>query len=107
MDDATLPTASGSTEDGSDKPAPKDMDFLLGLDMLKRHTCCIDLELQKLRFRLSPGQYLDTPFLHEKDLDESKGGTKGFDVAKANEEVEEARRKQEEEDGNGSSMQEG
>ena len=95
MDDSTLPTSSASGGD-ADKAAPKDMDFLLGLDMLKRHTCCIDLERGNLRFRLAPGQYMETPFLHEKDLDESKGGTKGFNVDKANEELEEAWRKQSE-----------
>merc|ERR1719215_138892 len=65
MDDATLPMADGD----KDKVAPKDMDFLLGLDMLKRHTCSIDLAQGKLKFRLSPGEYLETPFLHEKDMD--------------------------------------
>merc|ERR1711933_689777 len=56
--------------------------------MLKRHTCSIDLENQVLRFRLEPGKYMETPFLHEKDLDESKGGTKGFDAEKSNLELE-------------------
>ena len=72
---------------------------LLGLDMLKRHTCSIDLEKGHLKFRLAPGQYLETPFLHEKDLDESKGGTKGFNAEKANKEIMEAQRKFEEEGG--------
>jgi hypothetical protein len=31
--------------------------------------------------------------LHEKDLDESKGGTKGFDATRANRELEDAQRK--------------
>lgn len=75
MDD---PKASGGTE----------MPFLLGLDMMKRHTCCIDLEKGVLKFRLEPGKYLETPFLHEKDLNAAQGGTKGFDANKANEEVE-------------------
>lgn len=65
----------------------KNMDFLLGLDMLKRHTCHIDLENHCVKFRLAPGQYMEAPFLHEKDLDESKGGTRGFDAEKANEEL--------------------
>ena len=101
MDDATLPTAGPTSSGGDDKdaPKPKEMDFLLGLDMLKRHTCSIDLEQGKLKFRLAPGQYLETPFLHEKDLDESKGGTKGFNADKANEELMEAQRKYEEEGG--------
>lgn len=95
MDDATMPMAGGDGEQAKGK----DMDFLLGLDMLKRHTCCIDLEQGKLKFRLSPGQYLETPFLHEKDLDESKGGTKGFNAEKANEELLQAQQKFEKENG--------
>jgi DNA damage-inducible protein 1 len=65
----------------------KNMDFLLGLDMLKRHLCQIDLEHACLKFQLAPGKYMEAPFLHEKDLDESKGGTKGFDPNKANEKL--------------------
>lgn len=65
----------------------KNMDFLLGLDMLKRHLCHIDLEHHCLKFQLAPGKYMEAPFLHEKDLDESKGGTKGFDANKANEKL--------------------
>ena len=72
-----------------------DMGFLLGLDMLKRHLCQIDLEQQCLRFRLAPGKYMSTPFLHEKDLAEDKGGTKGFDLEKANQEFLEIERKRE------------
>lgn len=66
------------------------MDFLLGLDMLKRHRCKIDLESNNLVFTLAPGQYLKTPFLHEKDLSEAKGGTKGFDADAANAELQRA-----------------
>lgn len=94
MDDAALPSAGGRIKE--DGPKPKEMEFLLGLDMLKRHQCQIDLGSGQLKFRLSPGQYLETPFLHEKDLDESKGGTKGFDADKANKELEEAQIKYEE-----------
>ena len=93
MDDATMPMADGD----KDKAKPQDMDFLLGLDMLKRHTCTIDLAQGKLKFRLAPGEYLETPFLHEKDLDQSKGGTKGFDANKANEELRKAQEKYEKE----------
>lgn len=63
------------------------MGFLLGLDMMKRHLCVLDLQAGCLKFRLSGGKYLETPFLHEKDLDATKGGTKGFDAAKSNEEI--------------------
>jgi DNA damage-inducible protein 1 len=65
----------------------KNMDFLLGLDMLKRFSCNIDLEKGSLRFRLGPQEHMETPFLHEKDLDETKGGTLGFDAEKANQEL--------------------
>mmetsp|Transcript_22242 Transcript_22242/g.27193 ORF Transcript_22242/g.27193 Transcript_22242/m.27193 type:complete len:386 (+) Transcript_22242:166-1323(+) len=56
----------------------KNMEFLLGLDMLKRHRATIDLVEGVLRFQGASG-FVSTPFLHEKDLPESKGGTKGFD----------------------------
>lgn len=93
MDDATLPSA----ERGDPKAAKaKEMDFLLGLDMLKRHLCILDLERGCLKFRLEPGKYMETPFLYEKDLDESKGGTKGFDADRANRELEEAQQRYEE-----------
>lgn len=62
----------------------KEMPFLLGLDMMKRHQCQIDLEKGVLRFRIPPTQHLEVAFLHEKDLHESQGGTKGFDAALAN-----------------------
>jgi DNA damage-inducible protein 1 len=105
MDDMTLPSAGGGSTDKDGKPeTPKDMDFLLGLDMLKRHTCSIDLEQGKLKFRLAPGEYLETPFLHEKDLDESKGGTKGFNADKANQELENAQRKYDQEGGGNGDM---
>jgi DNA damage-inducible protein 1 len=103
MDDMTMPTA-GKSSDGSEA-APKDMDFLLGLDMLKRHLCSIDLEQGKLKFRLAPGQYLETPFLHEKDLDESKGGTKGFNAEKSNEELMELQRKRNDKEDDDGDMQ--
>lgn len=61
----------------------KNMEFLLGLDMLKRHRANIDLTNGKLVF-LTPSGTASTPFLHEKDLPSSKGGTKGFDVDLAN-----------------------
>ncbi|CAJ1930600.1 unnamed protein product [Cylindrotheca closterium] len=96
MDDATMPMAGGD----KDKAKPQDMDFLLGLDMLKRHTCSIDLTQGKLKFRLSPTEYLETPFLHEKDLDQSKGGTKGFDATKSNEELLKAQQKHDKDDSN-------
>ena len=97
MDDATLPRAGGAENDNEASAAkPKDMDLLLGLDMLKRFNCSIDLMESKLKFRLG-SSILETPFLHEKDLDESKGGTKGFDATKSNQELEDAQRKHREE----------
>jgi len=97
MDDATLPQAGGAKTDNEASAAkPKDMDLLLGLDMLKRFNCSIDLMESKLLFRLG-SSILETPFLHEKDLDESKGGTKGFDATKSNQELEDAQRKHREE----------
>ncbi len=100
MDDMSLPTSgmSGAGKGSGDAPKPKDMDFLLGLDMLKRHLCIMDLEKGCLRFRLEPGKYLETPFLHEKDLDESKGGTKGFNAERSNQELEDAQRRFEDEE---------
>lgn len=96
MDDATLPRAGGGNQGDAAAAAtdakPKDMDLLLGLDMLKRFNCCIDLQQGCLKFQLGSST-LETPFLHEKDLDESKGGTKGFDATKANQELEDAQRK--------------
>jgi len=98
MDNAALPVAGDSSQrmndDDNSPPSPQDMDFLLGLDMLKRFNCSIDLLEGKLKFRLG-SDTLETPFLHEKDLDSSKGGTKGFDAKKANQELIEAQRKYE------------
>eukprot|EP00533_Pseudo-nitzschia_delicatissima_P003864 CAMPEP_0116091874 /NCGR_PEP_ID=MMETSP0327-20121206/7738_1 /TAXON_ID=44447 /ORGANISM="Pseudo-nitzschia delicatissima, Strain B596" /LENGTH=449 /DNA_ID=CAMNT_0003583255 /DNA_START=99 /DNA_END=1448 /DNA_ORIENTATION=- len=94
MDDATLPRTGdrNSAETKDEQAKPKDMDLLLGLDMLKRFNCTIDLLEGCLKFKLG-GSTLETPFLHEKDLDESKGGTKGFDANKANQQLEDAQRK--------------
>jgi DNA damage-inducible protein 1 len=98
MDDSTLPVGGPQNDTEEDeKPKPKDMDFLLGLDMLKRFKCNIDLGLGKLKFRIGPDSFLETDFLHEKDLDVTKGGTKGFDATKANEELMAAQKKYEEE----------
>ena len=65
----------------------KNMEFLFGLDMLKRHRCKIDLENNRLVFSIEDGKEMSTPFLHEKDLDETKGGTKGFNADQANKEL--------------------
>lgn len=86
-----------------DAGSGSDMPFLFGLDMMKRHLCQIDLEKGVLKFRLGPEQYMETPFLHEKDLDEAQGGTKGFNADAANqkllEAMEESRKKRRAEDG--------
>lgn len=82
--------ASNHNEGQQGKPEAatgRDMPFLLGLDMMKRHTCQIDLEKGVLKFRIAPSQYMETPFLHEKDLDETQGGTKGFNALKANQDL--------------------
>lgn len=76
----------------------KNMDCLFGLDMLKRHRCCIDLGANALRFATVGGGTMEAPFLHEKDLPTSKGGTKGFDAARENAEVEARLEKMETED---------
>jgi hypothetical protein len=70
----------------------KNMEFLLGLDMLKRHRCKIDLEVNSLVFSNinDKGEFLTAPFLHEKDLSVGKGGTQGFDAMASNLEVERA-----------------
>lgn len=71
-------------DDGGKGLGDKNMEFLFGLDMLKRHRCKIDLERNALAFKIEGGKEMITPFLHEKDLDASKGGTKGFDADQAN-----------------------
>ena len=64
------------------------MDFLFGLDMLIRRRCKIYLERSALVFGLPDGQSMEAPFLHEKDLDKNKGGTRGFDATKSKAELE-------------------
>lgn len=68
----------------------KNMECLFGLDMLKRHRCSIDLKKNVSVF--SGGERdsdcMEAPFLHEKDLDQKKGGTKDFNVKLSNKEVE-------------------
>ena len=54
----------------------QNMDFLFGLGMIKRHGCKIYLERSALVFGLPDGQSMEALFLHEKDLDENKGGTR-------------------------------
>merc|ERR1712183_500060 len=66
----------------------KNMDFLFGLDMLKRHRCMIDLSRNALVFTISNDETMETSFLHEHNLGESKGGTKGFNAEKSNLELE-------------------
>ena len=66
----------------------QNIDFLFGLDMLKRHRCKIELERSDLVFGLPDGQSMEAPFLHEKDLGENKGGMRGFDASKSNAELE-------------------
>jgi Aspartyl protease len=61
---------------GADGVQAKEMPFLLGLDMMKRHLCCIDLKEGCIRFTISNTESIRVPFLHEKDLYEAQGGTK-------------------------------
>jgi len=68
----------------------KNMDFLLGLDMLKRHRCNINLHSNQLEFTTGG---VKTSFLHEYQLPVNKGGTMGFDAEENNKEIEEAMRR--------------
>ena len=56
----------------------QNMEFLFGLDMLKRHRYKIDLERRALVFGLPDRHSMESPFLHEKDLDKKKGGPEGL-----------------------------
>ena len=82
----------------------KNMDCLFGLDMLKRHRCSIDLRKNALVFPLGMGgEVMEAPFLHEKDLPMSKGGTLDFNAEKENAALEkewEERVREVEEEGN-------
>jgi len=73
-------------DSGGEGLGDKNMDFLFGLDMLKRHRCKIDLESNSLVFALSDG-LMTTPFLHEKDLNTTKGGTRDFNAEESNAEI--------------------
>ncbi len=89
-----LPCSITVMDDGDDDTKStglgnKNMDCLFGLDMLKRHRCCIDLEKNVLRFAVGGGgggdvEYMEAPFLHEKDLPTSKGGTMDFNLEEEN-----------------------
>ena len=80
----------------------KNMDCLLGLDMLKRHRCTIDLGTNVLRFSIGTGgETMEASFLHEKDLPISKGGTMDFDPDMANKLMEERLEKMDTDDDEG------
>ena len=85
-----FPCSISVMETPKDKNA-QEMPFLFGLDMMKRHLCQLDLQQGCLNFPVSG---VKVPFLHEKDLNESQGGTLGFDADKANLELQEALMKQ-------------
>jgi hypothetical protein len=85
-----LESANSNNTDHSTTPQQQldgGVDFIFGLDMLKRHRCKIDLGRNILVIPLDDGQNLEVPFLHEKDLDVSKGGTKGFNADASNDEL--------------------
>ncbi|GMI41579.1 hypothetical protein TrCOL_g11878 [Triparma columacea] len=76
--------------DDSEGLGDKNMDFLLGLDMLKRHRCSINLHANQLEFTTGG---VVTPFLQEYQLPVNKGGTMGFDAEGSNKEIDEAMRR--------------
>ncbi len=53
-----------------------DVDFLFGLDTLRRYRCCIDLEKNILRIEGAAGKE-EIPFLPESELPENARGTFG------------------------------
>ena len=53
------------------------MDFILGLDMLKRYQCSIDLKRSSLILRLGAEEH-SVRFLTEGELPPDKGGNKGL-----------------------------
>jgi DNA damage-inducible protein 1 len=57
-----------------EKLGDKNMEFLLGLDMLKRYQCSIDLKENVLRLHAG-GAPVEVKFLSEGELPQSKGGT--------------------------------
>jgi DNA damage-inducible protein 1 len=57
-----------------------DVDFLFGLDTLRRYRCCIDLEKNVLRIDGVNGQE-EIPFLPENELPPNARGTGTFDEA--------------------------
>jgi hypothetical protein len=89
-----LPCSVTVMDDPPVNSQAKSMPFLLGLDMMKRHLCQLDFYSGCIRFYPSGHHHptgtttdiVEVPFLHEKDLDLEQGGTKNFDINKANEE---------------------
>ena len=63
-----------------DATGDKNMEFLLGLDMLKRYQASIDLKSNQLHM-WAGDNCVSVPFLSEGELPESKGGTKGLSQA--------------------------
>jgi DNA damage-inducible protein 1 len=82
INDSYFPCSATVMDDPPANSLAKEMPFLLGLDMMKRHLCHIDLQSGSLKFRLSSTQYMEAKFLHEKDLKEEQGGTMGYDPTK-------------------------
>uniref|UniRef100_A0A0M3HU98 UBA domain-containing protein n=1 Tax=Ascaris lumbricoides TaxID=6252 RepID=A0A0M3HU98_ASCLU len=67
--------------------ADRDIDVLLGLDILRRHQCVIDLNKNCLRF----GESTVTPFLNEADIPKRDGDKAGTSARASNVEVDSAK----------------
>ena len=74
----------------------KNMEFLLGLDMLKRYQCIIDLQAPAKLILRTGGSQTSVEFLTEGELPESKGGRLAVDPTIAENEATLKRKREEE-----------